>query len=263
MGSRIAWKRRLGRLYRAMHTRDRERRLILLYHSVGGGREATAAQTLREHLSTAAALGQLLPLTTLLDSEPKRGVAVAITFDDGYATLRDQAADILAEFGAAATAFVNIGEIGDDERRLSNAADGYYPGEQFLDWRDVEALVAAGWQIGSHGIRHLDLVRADATTVKHEVADSKRELEARLGAACDLFAYTWGRSSPAVRAQVRAAGYRYGFAGEHSMLTPNSDPLALPRISVAKEYSAADVAAILRGDWDYLYWVGRAYAMAG
>jgi peptidoglycan/xylan/chitin deacetylase (PgdA/CDA1 family) len=261
MRGRVSLKRRIGWLYALMRARDAHRKLILLYHSIGNNAEATASEAFHDQLGVIAAMGRLVPLQKVLESATSPRIAVAVTFDDGYATLRDHAASILTEFGSVATAFLNVGEIGDEERRPSRAEDGYYPHEQFLTWHDVDALRAAGWQIGSHGVRHLDLVRADTATADNELAVSKQAIERRLGTICDMFAYTWGRNGPGLRAQVRAAGYRYGFAGDHSALIAKSDPLALPRINVAKEYSRDDFAAILRGDWDYLHWLSRAKAV--
>jgi peptidoglycan/xylan/chitin deacetylase (PgdA/CDA1 family) len=262
MRSRLASKRRIGQLYGSMRARDTQRKLILLYHSVGGGPEATGTERFRDHLNLIAATGNLRALRDLIASDPGPGLAVAITFDDGYATLRDRASAVLAEFGCPATVFLNVGEIAEDVRRSSRIENGYYPAEQFLTWPDVEALIAAGWQIGSHGVHHLDLVKADAATAENEFCASKAMLERRIGMPCDMFAYPWGRSTARLRAAVGAAGYRYGFSGYHSGLTPRSDPLALPRINVAKEYSRDDLAAILRGDWDYLAWVAKARAVA-
>jgi peptidoglycan/xylan/chitin deacetylase (PgdA/CDA1 family) len=263
MCGRLLWKRRIGRLHSFMRARDAQRKLILLYHSVGGGAEATAIDAFRDQIGIIVAMGDLLPLQQVLEFAPGPRIAVAITFDDGYATLRDHASTILREFGCAATAFLNVGEIGEQDRHASRAEDGYYPDEQFLTWRDVSALRVAGWHVGSHGVRHLDLVRTDAAIVKKEIADSKQTIERRLGASCDMFAYTWGRNDRGLRQQVRAAGYRYAFAGDHCGVTATSDPFALPRINVAKEYSRDDFAAILRGDWDYLYWLSRAKAVLG
>ena len=76
-----------------------------------------------------------------------------------------------------------------------------------------------------------------------------------------LFAYPWGRTSGLRASPCRR--YRYGFAGDHSPLTATSDPFALPRINVANGYSRDDLAAILRGDWDYLCWLARAKAVMG
>jgi peptidoglycan/xylan/chitin deacetylase (PgdA/CDA1 family) len=261
MRVRIPFKRRIGELYALMHARDAQRKLILAYHSVGGSPLATAKEAFREHIGVIAVTGQLLPLQDLLNSTSSRSIAIAITFDDGYAGLRDHASNILAEFGSSATAFLSVREIADEGRRSSRYEDRYYPGEQFLTWRDVDALLAAGWHIGSHGFRHLDLISADTATIRNELSASKRVIEQRLGRTCDMFSYPWGRNNPRVRAEVRSAGYRYGFATYHSGLTAKSDPFALPRINVSNEYSRDDLVAILRGDWDYLHWFAKAKAV--
>jgi peptidoglycan/xylan/chitin deacetylase (PgdA/CDA1 family) len=260
---RISLKRHVGQLYALMHERDTRRKIILLYHSVGGGDAATAIETFRAHVNVIATMGEVLALRNMVDCPPDRGIAVAITFDDGYAALRDHASAILVNFGCAATAFLNVSEIADKDRRLSRAEDGYYPGEHFLTWRDVDALVGAGWHIGSHGVRHLDLVSVDSATAEDELSTSKLMIEQRLGTTCDMFAYPWGRNNGRLRSRARSAGYRYGFAGGHCGLTPGCDPFALPRINVAKEYSRDDLIAILRGDWDYLDWVVKAKAVMG
>ena len=252
MRDRIAFKRCIGQFYALLNARDAHRRLILLYHSVGGGTGATATAAFRDHLEVIARTGYIVALRDIVRSFPDRGIAVAITFDDGYATLRDRAAEILADFGSPATVFLNVGEIASTERRSSRAEDGYYPGEQFLTWQDVDALVTAGWHIGSHGIGHIDLTSVATATVKRELFSSKAVIEQRLGTVCDMFAYPWGRYNPNVRTEVQLAGYCYGLGGNHSCLTDKSDLLALPRVNVASEYSRDDLAAILRGDWDYL-----------
>lgn len=259
----LAWKRRIGRLYALLRARDEQRKLVFLYHSVGGGAEAITTDAFRGHLRLVASTARLVSLGDMLGGRIGPDLAVAITFDDGYATLRDHAAPLLADFGVAATAFLNVGEIAADERRRSSVEAGYYPDEQFLSWRDIDVLRAAWWQFGSHGVHHVNLVHADAATVDREVAASKSLLERRLGTVCNMFAFPWGRSNASLRGRARAAGYRYAFAGGHRALTPEQDPFALPRINIAKEYSRDDLTAILRGDWDYLDWVMRAKAVAG
>jgi peptidoglycan/xylan/chitin deacetylase (PgdA/CDA1 family) len=260
-GTSGVWlKRRIGRLYRFIRVRDVQRKLILLYHSVRGGVESIAGDEFRDQIAVIAANGQLLPLRELLTTNLKRGVAVAITFDDGYASLQDHAAPILADFGCVATVFLNAAEVGDNERRSSRVEDGYYPAEQFLTWRDIDTLCAGGWKFGSHGLHHIDLVKADTATARNELVLSKSIIERHIGTTCGFFSYPWGRNSAHLRAEVSAAGYRYGFAVGQSTVTQSSDPLAMPRFNVAKEYSHDDLGAILRGDWDYLYWIAKAKA---
>jgi peptidoglycan/xylan/chitin deacetylase (PgdA/CDA1 family) len=263
MHGRVTLKRRIGHLYSLFNACDARRKLVLLYHSVGGGPDATTVDAFRDHLKVVTSAGSVVSLRDIVEANPGHGLAVAISFDDGYASLRDRASAVLQEFGCAATVFLNVGEIADNARRSSRVEDGYYPAEQFLTWRDVDALREAGWHCGSHGVRHLDLAAADVATVKNELSASKRTIEQRVGMECDMFAYTWGRNNSVLRAEVRAAGYKYGFSAHHASVTAKSDPFRLPRINVAKEYARDDLAAILRGDWDYLHWLARAKAAMG
>ena len=181
---------------------------------------------------------------------------VAITFDDGYASLREQALPILKAAGAVATVFLNTGQIAAGGlRNISNAALGYYPDELFLSQRDVVELAAEGWSIGSHGVDHIDLTRTGEDEAREELGASKRAIEKLLSAECMLFAYTWGRHDRRLRDLVAEAGYRHAFSGWHGPLRADSDRWALPRINVASEYAMSDFKAIVLGDWDYLGWI--------
>lgn len=256
----IAWKRRLGRLWTLARARDEQRKLVLLYHAIGDGPWAIRQHCFAKQIGLLHEAAAILPLGDLIARPAPAGVALSITFDDGYACLRDNALPILADFGHTAAVFLNTGEMDDQERRRSREECGYYPGEQFLSWRDVENLVAAGWPIGSHGVGHVDLTAASAETRRNELSLSKQTIEERTGAACNLFAYPWGRSNGRLRETVRCSGYRYALAGGHSAVNQRCDRFAIPRMNVAKEYTLDDLTAIVRGDWDYLGWVARVRA---
>jgi peptidoglycan/xylan/chitin deacetylase (PgdA/CDA1 family) len=230
---------------------------VLLYHAIGDGPWAIQKHCFEKQIGLLHGAAAILPLSDLIARSAPTGVALSITFDDGYACLRDNALPILADFGLTAAVFLNTGEMGDQERRRSREERGYYPGEQFLTWRDVENLVTAGWRIGSHGVGHVDLTVASAETRRNELSISKQIIEERTGAVCDAFAYTWGRNNGRLREAVRCSGYRYALAGGHSAVNHRCDRFAIPRMNVAKEYTLDDLTAIVRGDWDYLGWVAR------
>ncbi|MGH6835318.1 MAG: polysaccharide deacetylase family protein [Candidatus Acidiferrales bacterium] len=243
-----------------MRARDEHRALVLIYHAIGDGPWAIQNHCFEQQIGLLHGAAGILPLCDLIARSAPIGVALALTFDDGYACLRDNALPVLANFGLTAAVCLNIGEMGDRERRRSREECGYYPGEQFLTWRDVEDLVTAGWRIGSHGVGHVDLTVASAETRRNELSISKRTIEERTGAVCDVFAYTWGRNNGRLRDAVRCAGYRYALAGDHSAVNHRCDRFAIPRMNVAKEYTLDDLTAIIRGDWDYLGWVARTRA---
>lgn len=254
----IAWKRRLGRLWPLMCARDKHRKLILLYHAIGDGPWAIRKHCFEKQIAFLRGAADILPVKDLIACTPPAGVSLSITFDDGYACLRDNALPVLMDCGLTATVFLNTGEVGDQERFASREKVGHYPGEEFLAWRDVDNLIAAGWFIGSHGVHHIDLTVASTQTQRDELSRSKRDIEKRTGLSCDVFAYTWGRHTARLRESVRNSGYCYAVAGGHATLNHRSNPLAIPRMNVAQEYTLDDLAAIIRGDWDYLDWIARA-----
>lgn len=249
--STLTWKRGLGRLC-GVSVPQGPRSVILLYHSLGANPPAVAEADFRRQVAWLSENAALLPLEDLAGEVDSGGLRVAITFDDGYASLHDSVAPILAEYGAMATVLLSTGWIGGGARKASDAAQGHYPCEYFLTWREVEALAKAGWTIGSHGVEHLDLTRQDAAVVARELSDSKREIETHLGQTCRYFAYTWGRYTPVLQRAVQQAGYVGALSGLHGRVSSASDGYALPRIDIRAEYELRDFADVVTGRWDYL-----------
>ena len=249
--SKLNLKRALGKVW-GLAGEPSDRSVILLYHSLGTNPPAVAENSFRRQIAWLVENASVLPLEDLLAGPDANGLRVAITFDDGYATLHDAVAPILAECGATATVYLNTGRIGETARKPSDAGQGHYPHEHFLTWLEVEALAKAGWTIGSHGVEHLDLTQQDAATVMHELGDSKREIESRLGRPCRHFAYTWGRFTPALQRAVRQAGYASAVSGLHGSMSSASEVYALPRIDIRTEYELGDFKDLVTGRWDYL-----------
>jgi len=243
----------------ARGARDQCRRVILIYHSVGDGPWAISKKSFCLQMEWLRQATELTSAELLLaQGLGTRGLQVAITFDDGYVNLADVALPILRDLDAVASVFANTGCIGaGSERKPSNAALGHYPNEVFMSWEDMRVLSEAGWSIGSHGVRHIDLTLASEEIARQELATSKSMIENSISIPCTAFAYTWGKHTPELRRLVAETGYRYGFAGRHGALQAGGDPLAIPRINVSSEYTMSDFKAIVRGDWDYLGWIQR------
>lgn len=249
--NRLDWKRRIGNWVGGFTANER-RTVILLYHSVGNGPLAVSEPVFREQMAWLAERASIVPLAVALAGRPASGTQVVITFDDGYASLHDCAAPILAEHGATASVYLNTGWIGDLERKASDAAQGHYPQQYFMNWREAEALANAGWTIGSHGVDHLDLTQQDPASVERELTESKRAIQSRLDRPCEHFAYTWGRFTPPLEARVRQAGYLSAVSGLHGAFSAKSDRFSLPRIDIRSEYEMQDFEDVVSGRWDYL-----------
>lgn len=252
-------KRALGAVA-GLRPRPEQRRLILLYHSIGDSPLALEPAGFRQQMQWLSTHAVMMPLRQLLLNPSSAPVQAAITFDDGYSSLHSAALPILTDAGVVASAFLNTGWIETDTRRPSDAAQGHYPQEQFLLWREVEALAASGWDIGSHGIDHLDLTRQPDDVVDRELRLSRRHIEQAALVCSTIFSYTWGRHNMHLRSMVKAAGYTHALAGIHGPVSESDDPFAVPRINIDRHCTLDDFKAIVRGDWDYLGWLQRAKA---
>jgi peptidoglycan/xylan/chitin deacetylase (PgdA/CDA1 family) len=253
-GQRLAVKRGLARVC-AWWPRPHQRRVIVTYHAVGSGPWSTDHHRFIEQIEWLAANAHVRTVRSLLEEAPTpHALQVALTFDDGYQSVLTRAADVLAGTPAQPTLFVTTSQVAEAVRATADPGRGYYPGEAFLLWDEVRSLRDRGWDIGSHGTEHPDLTRVP-DRVTGEMAESKRTLEQRLGAPCDLFAYPFGRHNAGVRAQAAAAGYRWALAAVHGTVGPRVDPYAVPRIDIRNDYDLADFVSVVRGDWDFLHWV--------
>lgn len=250
-------KRRLAAIWRALSLGAHGPR-VLLYHSVGPHPLETSPGDFASQLDWLARGFHIVDIETALSASGTAAArTVAITFDDGYASLRHVAMPRLAALGATATAYLNTGWISHGAPRNSSAARGHYPDQRFLTWQQVSELRAAGWTIGSHGVDHVDLTRVPPDCLHDQLERSRSVVAEQLGAPCHHFAYTWGRHDAAVRRAVAAHGYRSAAAGHHGVLGPRADRFAFARINVAGDWSLDDLAAVMRGDWDYLGWLQR------
>lgn len=245
----LRWKRLVGK---AMPFPGGAREVILLYHAIGESAWAVSPGAFHRQVSWLRENADIVPLAEIGCGANASGLRVALTFDDGYATVHDVAGPVLAEFGCTATVFLNTGHIAHGARKRSDTAQGHYSGESFMTWTEAARLAGHGWTLGSHAVHHADLTALDAPTLERELAESKAAVESNSGRPCTQFAYPWGRHSRKVQAAVKAAGYSCAVGGIHGAVRITSDRFALPRIDVRREYEIGDFEAAIRGRWDFL-----------
>lgn len=181
---------------------------ILCYHSVGqpecGVNDVTPGR-FRRQIERALRRGyRFVPAATI--AEGRGGPRdLAITFDDGWHSVRDAAAPILRAHGIPWTLFVVSGWLD----RPGTGPDG------ILGWRAIEALAADGVEIGSHSVTHPDFGRLDTQAAADELEGSRQAIADRLGFRPDSFAIPLGQSAnwtAAASVAARQAGYRIVYA---------------------------------------------------
>jgi len=209
-----------------------------MYHSVGDptddpylvtvGPERLAAQLrwLNRHGLTGVSMRELLAARAA--GRDRR--LVGLTFDDGYADFLELAVPALRQHGHTATVFVLPGRLGGN-----NAWDPEGPRRPLLDADGIRAAAAAGMEIGSHGLRHVDLTATDDTELTREVTESRTLLAELTGTPPVGFCYPYGAVDRRCLLAVRRAGYSYACAVDPG---PLAGPHALPRAYVGNRDTA-------------------------
>jgi peptidoglycan/xylan/chitin deacetylase (PgdA/CDA1 family) len=210
-----------------------DRLTVVGWHRIGpGGGLSTSYDDFRRHLDVLAAWGaHVLPLDVAVD---RLGTAdlpprtVALTFDDGYASVLEQAWPELQRRGLPATLFAVSGYLDGRGRfpwdRGASAAEC-----RIADAAAVRAAAAAGLAIGSHTVTHRWLPELEPADAERELKESRHDLEDLLGREVVGFAYPMGGWTDQVRQQVAAAGYRFAVTVDRGRNRPGTDPHALHR----------------------------------
>ena len=255
----LPWKRRIAKFYPALNFKNLPRRIILIYHAVGSTPWALPETQFKQQIEWLKENTNIVPLDQILKPSAKcKKIQVALTFDDGYACIYHTVFPILNSAQAVGTIYINTQQIANDDsaRKPPRPDLGYYPDEPFLTWNEVKELEKSHWEIGSHGVDHLDLTKEPLKTIQHELSASRATIQAMLQKPCAHFAYTYGKHSDVVRKAVKAGGYKTAVAGHHKRLHLDDD-YALPRLNIQNDYSLSDFKNIILGKWDFMGSVHR------
>ncbi len=220
-----AWMARTGGRAKATGLR------VLLYHRVADDDDPLAVPTRRfagQMAKLAAdgyrALGLMEALSLLQTGDlPER--TVGLTFDDGFADVRDEALPILERHGFGATVFITTG-----------VTDGrvpfpWYTGPQppVLGWDDIAALDREGTlKFEAHTVTHPSLLILDEESARAEIRDSRVELTERLGRPVTAFAYPAGLFGEREQRLAEEAGYLAAVSCEPGVNVAEHRPLRAP-----------------------------------
>jgi peptidoglycan/xylan/chitin deacetylase (PgdA/CDA1 family) len=129
---------------------------------------------------------------------------------------------------------------------LRTALGGDVPSDT-LSRDGIEALAAAGFEIGFHTLRHDDLVGLSDEGLRLAMREGRPELERIVGSLLAI-SYPHGRADTRVATAARAAGFELGFVANGSPVTIGDDPHLLGRRYPARGMSgefALDLARVL------------------
>jgi peptidoglycan/xylan/chitin deacetylase (PgdA/CDA1 family) len=189
--------------------------LILCYHAVSEAwptEFAVSPQSLDSQLRHFLRRGyRPATLSTALSgaSGPK---TLVVSFDDAFASVSERALPVTSALGVPATIFVPTSYVAGDGA-MEWASLEHWAGTEHEDelrcmnWDDLRALVAAGWEVGSHTSTHPDLTTLTDSELDSELASSKARCEEEIQRPCAALAYPFGAHDRRVMDRTRAAGY--------------------------------------------------------
>lgn len=205
-------------------------RAILTYHSIdpSGSPISVSPAAFRRHVAwldqgpvRVVSLNELVAL-------PDSAHAVALTFDDGLASLATDAAPVLADHGLPATVFVVTQRVGGDNRWRA-APPGAVPRFPLLDWGGLGRLVERGMTMGSHTRSHPRLTRCGDAELADELAGAAEDIRRELGLRAGVLAYPYGDVDRRVVAAARPV-YDLACTTALRCLRGSDPPLGLPRL---------------------------------
>lgn len=178
----------------------------LTYHSITAGQQPKFAEQMEE-------LGRI-GIAVFADHRPNKSVRkpmIAITFDDGFRCIVDNALPILAEKNIPATIFVTTGYLG---KRAEWISDPNHPNfhEVVLSPHDLEMLSADLICIGSHTVSHIRLTTLDESRMMDELINSKKALEKVVKKPIDLLSFPYGAYNKTIETLSQKAGYRHVYS---------------------------------------------------
>jgi peptidoglycan/xylan/chitin deacetylase (PgdA/CDA1 family) len=212
---------------------------ILTYHKIGShlelGITTVGRSRFAAHMDFLLGLGlDFLKATDAVKGNRGRA-AVAVTFDDGYESVYDEALPEMLPRGVTGTVFPVVGSVGGLNRWDVNLAPRPV---RHLSWMQIREMAASGFEIGSHTLTHRDLTRLSPEALGRELRDSKKAIEDMTGVAVAAISYPFGRYSQRVLDAAAAAGYTCGFS---SFPGTHDHPMSVGRWAVYATDGAASL----------------------
>jgi peptidoglycan/xylan/chitin deacetylase (PgdA/CDA1 family) len=177
---------------------------------------------------TPISLEQWLEIRANHQVSPKR--PIALTFDDGYRSVYENAWPVLCRQSMKATVFLVAGCIGE-----TNRWDANEPQQPLLNRAEIAEMQAGGIRFGSHTCSHRPLTDLPQAEVVDELTSSRTALETLLGQPVTTLAYPYNKQNRQVRAFARRAGYRAAVIGRGRLNARWTNLYALMRIAVYAE----------------------------
>jgi peptidoglycan/xylan/chitin deacetylase (PgdA/CDA1 family) len=161
---------------------------------------------------------------------------VAITFDDAFISITENAVPVLKKLGLPACIFVPAGNLGQPPRweMPENYPD---KNETVMSQEQIMTIDRDGFEIFSHSLSHPVMTELDNDRVQNELTQSKQALEKIVGHQVLGVSYPYGVHNADVLQAAQRAGYQFGFTIEPYSVDTSPDNFQIGRFKVSPEDS--------------------------
>lgn len=167
---------------------------------------------------------------SIQSGKPQRKQAFAVTFDDAYECVFENAYPVLQDLGAVATTFVVSSVVG--KTNIWDRVEGHEE-LQVMDWSQIQTVLGSGWEIGGHTQKHPHLDALARDEALEDIGAGKREIEAKLGITLDTFCYPFGHFNGETPGIVQELGFVGACTTKSGVASLTSDPYLVPRVKLS------------------------------
>jgi peptidoglycan/xylan/chitin deacetylase (PgdA/CDA1 family) len=216
--------------------------LVLCYHSIperGDWLYDVTLDDFEKQLDLLRNDFHIVKASEVLDrraKDEKRGVRVALTFDDGYEDNFTNVFPAIAERGIPATFFLTLGYLGINRNRVVQVSPGIQ--KRMMRWEQLREMAKVSLvDFGSHGLVHRDMSKLTCQVALGDMTKSRKTIEEKLGRTVSLFSYPGGFFSSATNVLLPKAGYTIAFNSVAKVTRLDTPPFEIGRVAIAKRNS--------------------------
>jgi peptidoglycan/xylan/chitin deacetylase (PgdA/CDA1 family) len=180
--------------------------VVLYYHAVPGECRERFARQIDAIIASAVPI----PLANL-DKLSDTGHYVAVTFDDGFQSVLENALPELALRRIPITIFIPTDCLGQSPSWLTESDDSLSK-QVVMSVDQLKSLDANLVSLGSHGCTHSNLLLLEEEEARMEIYQSKQCLESHSKRRVDTFAFPYGAFDQRHVKLARQAGYERVFS---------------------------------------------------
>ncbi len=225
--------------HHASENKAQPQAIILQYHHVSEHTPKSTSispERFKEHLELIKSMDfNVLPLPQVIQ-QIRQGIpfesnTLAITFDDGYLSIYENAFPLLQAYQWPFTIFVSPNAI---DKKFGNS----------LSWEMLKEMKRQGATIANHSLAHDHLLKKEEgesqeswlTRINTDITKAQSRLEAELNIKNKLLAYPYGEFDYHLKESVKALGY-IAFSQQSGPISSSSDFQSLARFPASGPYA--------------------------